>query len=311
MDSKKKLPVKKVGKKQFKNYALLDGVSVSDMTREQLEASVSQLQQEVEKETEERNYFQMERDRIQLFWEVTKHQLEEKDAMVRLKDSELDEARLTHLAEIKLYEQKMKHLMFECQQDIHKKMKEKIGEKLMADEEHQNHISYYTNEVNKLKDEILKLQLEHEDIILNQRLKHGEEICSLHDKYQKEMDDVKKKEVTEIENIRNVLIQDKDKCIQEIQDQKDLHIEHLVETHKELFHKMKNFYNDIIKNDILLIKSLKTQSKEQETEVNFYREKVKKVTSKNEALEKEIKDFKQVLDKRKENIECDINQNWE
>lgn len=44
----------------------------------------------------------MERDRIQLFWEVTKHQLEEKDAKLRLKDSELDEARLTHLAEIKV-----------------------------------------------------------------------------------------------------------------------------------------------------------------------------------------------------------------
>lgn len=68
----------------------------------QLEISVYQLQQEVEKETEERNYFQMERDRIQLFWEVTKHQLEEKDAKLRLKDSELDEARLTHLAEIKV-----------------------------------------------------------------------------------------------------------------------------------------------------------------------------------------------------------------
>lgn len=30
------MPVKKVGKKQLKNYALLDGVSVSDMTREQV-----------------------------------------------------------------------------------------------------------------------------------------------------------------------------------------------------------------------------------------------------------------------------------
>lgn len=64
----------------------------------------------------------------------------------------------------------MKHLMFECQQDIYKKMKEKMGEKLMADEEHQQQINYYTTTVNKLKDEILKLQLEHEDVILNQRL---------------------------------------------------------------------------------------------------------------------------------------------
>lgn len=71
------------------------------------------------------------------------------------------------------------------------------------------------------------------------------------------MDDVKMKEVAELKEIRDVLIEDKNKSILEIQEQKDLHIEHLTQTHKELFLKMKNFYNDIIKNDILLIKSLK------------------------------------------------------
>lgn len=65
------------------------------------------------------------------------------------------------------------------------------------------------------------------------------------------------KEVAELEKIRDVLILDKDKSIQEIQDLKDLHIEHLTQSHEELFHKMKNFYNDIIKNDILLVKSLR------------------------------------------------------
>lgn len=74
------------------------------------------------------------------------------------------------------------------------------------------------------------------------------------------MDDVKKREVAEIERIRNVLNLEKDNARCEIEDKKDLHIKHLVQTHQELFNKMKNFYNDIIKNDILLVKSLKVSN---------------------------------------------------
>ncbi|GFY47938.1 reverse transcriptase domain-containing protein [Trichonephila inaurata madagascariensis] len=43
MDSKKKQPTKKMGKKQFKNYALLNGVSIADMNKEQVESPESYL----------------------------------------------------------------------------------------------------------------------------------------------------------------------------------------------------------------------------------------------------------------------------
>ncbi|CAL1265553.1 unnamed protein product [Larinioides sclopetarius] len=256
MDSKKKQPAKKMGKKQFKNYTLLNGVPISDMTKEQLETHILQLQQEVEHEREERNYYQLERDKIQLFWEVTKQQLEEKDALLQLKNSEIDEAALTHLAEIKLYKQKMKHMMFECQQYIDEKMKEKMDEKLILEEEHLVEVNRLEAEINKLKDEIFQLKIDNENAIINQRLQHGEELCALHQQYQKETDILKSKEVAEIGAIHHKLELEREKAIQEIQDRKDMHIEHLIQTHEELFQKMKNYYNDIIKNDILLIKSL-------------------------------------------------------
>ncbi|GFV68039.1 dynein regulatory complex subunit 4 [Trichonephila clavipes] len=257
MDSKKKQPTKKMGKKQFKNYALLNGVSIADMNKEQLETHLLQLQQEVEREREERNFYQLERDKIQLFWEVTKHQLEEKDAILQLKNSEIDEAALSHLAEIKLYKQKMKHVMFECQQHIDEKMKEKMDEKLILEEQHQEQVNLLESEMNKLKDEIFQLKIDHENAIINQRLQHGEELCSLHKKYQEEIDVLKSKEITEIGNIRQELDLQRKKSILEIENKKDAHIEHLIQTHEELFQKMKNYYNDIIKNDILLVKSLK------------------------------------------------------
>ncbi|GFY43144.1 dynein regulatory complex subunit 4 [Trichonephila inaurata madagascariensis] len=302
MDSKKKQPTKKMGKKQFKNYALLNGVSIADMNKEQLETHLLQLQQEVEREREERNFYQLERDKIQLFWEVTKHQLEEKDAILQLKNSEIDEAALSHLAEIKLYKQKMKHVMFECQQHIDEKMKEKMDEKLILKEQHQEQVNLLESEMNKLKDEIFQFKIDHENAIINQRLQHGEELCSLHKKYQEEIDVLKSKEITEIGNIRQELDLQRKKAILEIENKKDAHIEHLIQTHEELFQKMKNYYNDIIKNDILLIKSLKST----ESVIRNLQRELDNLKLENDSLFYQLQRIKEKVEPRKISCSCKV-----
>lgn len=45
------------------------------MSREQLEKFTQNLRNEIEREREERNYFQLERDKLRTFWEITKDQL--------------------------------------------------------------------------------------------------------------------------------------------------------------------------------------------------------------------------------------------
>ncbi|XP_055940704.1 dynein regulatory complex subunit 4-like isoform X2 [Argiope bruennichi] len=294
MDSKKKQPAKKMGKKQFKNYTLLNGVPITDMPKEQLENHFLQLQQVVEHEREERNYYQLERDKIQLFWEVTKQQMEEKDALLQLKDSEVDEAALNHLAEIKLFKQKMKHIMFECQQYIDERMKEKTSEKLILEEEHLVEVNHLEDEANKLKDQFFQLQIDNGNAIINQRLKHAEDLCSLHQQYQKETDILKSKEVAEIGAIRHRLERDREKAIQEIQKKKDMHIEHLIQMHEEMFQQMKNYYNDIIKNDILLIKSLKDKIKDLLRKECHYIETIKNLEAKNDVLSSAFNDFLQI-----------------
>ncbi|GFY47936.1 dynein regulatory complex subunit 4 [Trichonephila inaurata madagascariensis] len=261
---------------------------------EELETHLLQLQQEVEREREERNFYQLERDKIQLFWEVTKHQLEEKDAILQLKNSEIDEAALSHLAEIKLYKQKMKHVMFECQQHIDEKMKEKMDEKLILKEQHQEQVNLLESEMNKLKDEIFQFKIDHENAIINQRLQHGEELCSLHKKYQEEIDVLKSKEITEIGNIRQELDLQRKKAILEIENKKDAHIEHLIQTHEELFQKMKNYYNDIIKNDILLIKSLKDKIEGFLRKECHYKEIIKTLLTNKEELSNTLSNIQQL-----------------
>ncbi|KAG8198849.1 hypothetical protein JTE90_015068 [Oedothorax gibbosus] len=308
MDSKqKKAPAKKIGKKQFKNYAILDGVSVTDMTKEQLESHVYQLQQEVEKEREERNYYQLERDKIQLFWEVTKQQLEEKDSVLQLKNSEIDDVSLSHLAEVKLYKQKMKHIMFECQQHINEKMKEKMSEKLMLEEEHQAKVKCLEKEIDRLQNEISKLNTDYKMAVANQTLQHEEQVSLLHEEYQKKIDDIKIKEATEIGTIRDEMDLKRKEAIQSIESEKDLHIQHLIETHEELFQKMKNYYNDIIKNDILLIKSLKDEKQCFLRKEGNLKDKLKILQMKNDTLSESLKGLQVIQTKRRRKFDLEDN----
>lgn len=55
--------------------ATIDGVDTSAMSREQLEKFAHNLRNEMEREREERNFFQLERDKLRTFWEITRTQL--------------------------------------------------------------------------------------------------------------------------------------------------------------------------------------------------------------------------------------------
>ncbi len=60
------------------------------------------LRDEVDREREERNFFQLERDKVNTFWEISKRQLEETKATVRNKEREIEDAEEKHQVEIKV-----------------------------------------------------------------------------------------------------------------------------------------------------------------------------------------------------------------
>lgn len=63
---------------------IIDGVDTSEMTRDKLEQFTMRVKEELDKEREERNLFQLERDKIRIFWEITRTELEELRADIRL-----------------------------------------------------------------------------------------------------------------------------------------------------------------------------------------------------------------------------------
>ena len=60
------------------------------------------MKEELEKEREERNYYQLEKDQVATYYEISKTQLDQKNAVIRNKERELEEATEKHQSELKV-----------------------------------------------------------------------------------------------------------------------------------------------------------------------------------------------------------------
>merc|ERR1712098_486459 len=127
--------------------------------------------EELEREREERNYFQLERDKVNTFWEITKRQLEEKKAELRNKDREMEDAEERHQIEIKVYKQKVKHLLYEHQNNISELKAEGLVSLKQAQDGHNSSEMDLRKDKRSLKVELKEQELGHEDVIKNLKKK--------------------------------------------------------------------------------------------------------------------------------------------
>uniref|UniRef100_A0A3B5M0T9 Dynein regulatory complex subunit 4 n=1 Tax=Xiphophorus couchianus TaxID=32473 RepID=A0A3B5M0T9_9TELE len=109
-------PPKKDEKKkkaEAKPPTLINGLTKEEISREQIEDHVVRLREVLDREREERNYFQLERDKIQSFREVTDRKHSEVKAELKNLEKAIEDDQAHHLVGIKVFKQKMKHLLCE------------------------------------------------------------------------------------------------------------------------------------------------------------------------------------------------------
>lgn len=164
-------PKKKGKKGKAKATTIVDGVPPEEMTKDQVEEHIARIREELDREREERNYFQLERDKIHTFWEITRRQLEEKKAELRNKDREMEEAEERHQVEIKVYKQKVKHLLYEHQNNLAEVKAEGTVVMKLAQKEHRAQEGVLRKDMRLLKVELKEQELASEVVIKNLRLK--------------------------------------------------------------------------------------------------------------------------------------------
>lgn len=248
----------KAGKKN-KTPTVIEGISTEEMTKEQLEEHIVNIREELDREREERNYFQLERDKINTFWEITKRQLDEKKAELRNKDREMEDSEERHQVEIKVMKQKVKHLLYEHQNNLAQLKSEAQLELKINNQQNDDSQSGLRSDKRNLKISMKEQELSHEDVIRNLKKNHDSFITNLREEFQNQAKEIEDKYEKKLKQLRDELDIRRKTEIHEIEERKNQQINTLMRNHEKAFSDIKNYYNDITLNNLSLINTLKTE----------------------------------------------------
>ncbi|XP_050958514.1 dynein regulatory complex subunit 4 isoform X2 [Labeo rohita] len=257
-------PKRKSSNKSIKGKTptVVDGLSTDEMSKEQLEEHIVRLREELDREREERNYFQLERDKIHTFWEITKRQLEEKKCELRNREHEREEGEERHQVEIKVYKQKVKHLLYEQQNMISELKAEGVVSTKLLQKEHADLENQLRKDMCCLKVDVKEQELSSENVIRSLHLKHDEKITFLRNEFARQVQEIESKYKKRMQKLRQEEELRRKTEIHEIEERKNSHINMLMKNHEKAFRDIRNYFSDIVYKNLDLITSLKEELKE-------------------------------------------------
>merc|ERR1712159_228143 len=292
----------KKGKDKAKTPTMLDGMPADEMTQEQLVDHLGRIKEELDREREERNFFQLERDKIHTFWEITRRQLEERKAELRNKDREMEEAEERHQVEIKVYKQKAKQLLYEHHNaSAELRMNSNLALKKNA-EELADHEKGLRDEKTNLKVELRTLQLSHQDQVKELVKKQDMQITELRENFERRSNEIVQKFEKKMKEEREILELRRRTEIHEIEERKNGQIHALMKNHEKSFSDIKNYYNDITLNNLALINSLKEQIEEMKKKEERLEKEIAEAMSQNRKLKEPLQKARETNDELKRQL---------
>lgn len=229
-----------------------------------LKATADKLTILTEKEDHDFNEFQQQREKLNYFWIVEKKKLEDKRAELRNKERELQDLEEKHQVEIKIYKQRLKHLLQEHQNEItHKKTESELALKMAQDDDREIETEM-KDDKRTLNIELKEIELSHEEFIRGLKREQDQKITILRHEFERKANETQKMYESRMKKTRETLDRIRKDEIKAIEEAKHLMIDNLMSEHQRAFADIKNYYNDITHNNLDLIKSLKEEVKELE-----------------------------------------------
>ena len=207
-----------------------------------------------------RQFYQLERDKVHKFWEITKMELENNRNELLNADQELEEMESKHQVEMKVYKQKVRHLMYEHKMQVQEIRMESEKELQRETQQHQQRMEALLKEKQSRHKELQSAVQAHEAAVSDSRDSHKYMISvTKKQNHEREMNRLQAQYETKLSLLRNELELRRRAEIHEIEERKNEHINALIKLHERKFSEMKSYYNQITTNNLDLIKSLKEE----------------------------------------------------
>lgn len=278
-----------MGPKKKKGPVIVDGVDTTTLTREQLERFALNLKQTLDREREERNLFQIERDKIRTFWEITKQQLEDCKTELLNKEREFEEKEDSHYEESKLFKQRVKYLVYEHHKNIAELRADGMLSLKISQEDFEEQEKALLTDKKNLKEKLMEQQKEHQETLQNMNMKFSEELSQARGDFEIKAREIESKYEDNVLTLREELALRHRMELTEVNERKNKQISDLMLKHDKAFAEMKNYYNDLILNNLTLISNLKEQMEEMKSREDRVEKSLRECQKENKGLAEPMK----------------------
>lgn len=244
----------------------VEGNSADQAEWKALKTEADRLYKLTQKEEHDFNEFQQQREKLNYFWIVEKKKLEDKRAELRNKERELQDLEEKHQVEIKIYKQRLKHLLHEHQNEMTRKKTEAEMALKLAQDEDRGSEADIKEDKRTLNTGLKEIEVSHEEFVRGLKREQDQKITFLRHEFERKATELQKMFDQSTKKTRESLDRRRKDEIKLIEERKHKMIEALMAAHQKAFADIKNYYNDITHNNLDLIKSLKEEVKELETE---------------------------------------------
>lgn len=221
-----------------------------EMTREKLEQFATKVKEELDKEREERNYFQLERDKIRTFWEITRTQLDEARAELKNKERATEEAQEENEALLETEKQRIKTLIYEQQSAEATLKAENLVALKAAEEEHAEQELNLCCDKRHLREETKEKVIAAQEELKRAKEKQAQELAVAIQEFDLKAQEVEKKTENKLKETKYEMIVKHRTELAEIEERKNKLLSDLTAHHDRAYTDLKSYYNDITLNNL-------------------------------------------------------------
>ncbi|XP_069578141.1 dynein regulatory complex subunit 4-like [Brachyistius frenatus] len=256
---------KKSGK--GKSSSVVDGLSTEEMSKDQLEEHIIRLREELDREREERSYFQLERDRIQAFWEVSKRSVEEAKAELRNRGREREEAEERHRVEISVYKQKLKHVLSEHHTAVSELKMDAIVSSSLVQNRHTESELVLRRDEQHLQADFRDKKLRSQNCIQELKLKHQVELMELTKDYDRRTREFEVRHQQQMQSMIEMEEKRRRAEVIDLEDRMKSRVVTLIEQHERSLRGAEEYYSGVqtkLLSDQKLLKEELSEAKKQQ-----------------------------------------------
>ena len=281
-------PKEKKGKGDPKLVKATDEKPASSEWDELDSSSLKEIVENLEKQKwkccEERNFAQKEHDAVQSYCEVTRKNIQDFELQFEAKEHEREEIEIDNAAELQVYTQKEKHLIFQCKERLRMCEEKRVLILLKQRDIHERNILDRGKTKRNIEDELDErgnvctkkrtlIRKQYNDEVQSSHIK----LCSMVKEFKNKLSGNEEVMLEDLHNKRRIETQSLEK-------RKNLHLSLLGERHKESLRETREYYDSIVMESSRAIRKCKDEGRNMEKLASKHNDDIHNLIEENKRL---------------------------